>query len=88
MQEAPAVEAERPSGATVEGKIADLIKRKDHAVHAAPAEAVKRQHDRGKLTARERIELLLDPGSFVETDRMARHRTHGFGIERHRPLSD
>jgi propionyl-CoA carboxylase beta chain len=57
-------------------------------MHAAPAEAVKKQHDRGKLTARERIDLLLDPGSFVETDRMARHRTHGFGIERNRPLSD
>jgi len=88
VQEAPAVDAARAPGATVEDKIEDLIKRKDHATHAASAEAVKKQHDRGKLTARERIDLLLDPGSFVETDRMARHRTHGFGIERHRPLSD
>jgi len=75
-------------GPTVEDRIQELIKRKDHALNAAPPEAVKKQHDRGKLTARERIDLLLDPGSFVETDRMARHRTHGFGIERHRPLSD
>ncbi|HJT37401.1 MAG TPA: carboxyl transferase domain-containing protein, partial [Actinomycetota bacterium] len=52
--------------ATVEDKIDELIKRKDHAQHAAGAEAEKKQHDRGKLTARERIELLLDPGSFVE----------------------
>jgi propionyl-CoA carboxylase beta chain len=88
VQEAPAVEAARAHGATVEDKIDELIKRKDHALHAASAEAVKKQHDRGKLTARERIDLLLDPGSFVETDRMARHRTHGFGIERNRPLSD
>jgi len=88
VQEAPAVEAARVTGSTVEEKIDELIKRKDHALHAASAEAVKKQHDRGKLTARERIDLLLDPGSFVETDRMARHRTHGFGIERNRPLSD
>ena len=88
VQEAPAVEAARVQGQTVEDKIEELIKRKDHALHAASAEAVKKQHDRGKLTARERIDLLLDPGSFVETDRMARHRTHGFGIERNRPLSD
>jgi len=88
VQEAPAVEAARAQGATVEDKIDELIKRKDHALHAASAEAVKKQHDRGKLTARERIDLLLDPGSFVETDRMARHRTHGFGIDRNRPLSD
>jgi len=88
VQEAPAVEAARGQGHTVEDKIDELIKRKDHALHAASAEAVKKQHDRGKLTARERIDLLLDPGSFVETDRMARHRTHGFGIERNRPLSD
>jgi propionyl-CoA carboxylase beta chain len=88
VQEAPAVAPARAPGATVEDKIEDLIKRKDHAMHAASAEAVKKQHDRGKLTARERIDLLLDLGSFVETDRMARHRTHGFGIERNRPLSD
>ena len=88
VQEAPAVEAARAQGATVEDKIDELVKRKDHALHAASAEAVKKQHDRGKLTARERIDLLLDPGSFVETDRMARHRTHGFGIDRNRPLSD
>jgi len=88
VQEAPAVEAARAQGATVEDKIDELIKRKDHALHAASAEAVKKQHDRGKLTARERIDLLVDPGSFVETDRMARHRTHEFGIDRNRPLSD
>jgi len=88
VQEAPAVEAARAQGATVEDKIDELVKRKDHALHAASAEAVKKQHDRGKLTARERIDLLVDPGSFVETDRMARHRTHGFGIDRNRPLSD
>ena len=50
--------------------------------------SVRRQHERGKLTARERIDLLLDPGSFVELDMLARHRAHGFGIENNRPLTD
>jgi acetyl-CoA carboxylase carboxyltransferase component len=87
VQETP-LDAAHPVGATVEDKIQQAIKRKDQAINASGPEAVKKQHDRGKLTARERIELLLDPGSFVETDRLARHRTHGFGIERQRPLSD
>src|SRR6185295_4038296 len=43
---------------------------------------------RGKLTARERIDQFLDPGSFVELDMLARHRAHGFGIEQTRPLTD
>ena len=42
---------------------------------------IKSQHDRGKLTARERIDLLLDPGSFVETDMFATHRCQDFGME-------
>src|SRR4029079_3189895 len=50
--------------------------------------SVRRQHERGKLTARERIELLVDPDSFVELDMLARHRAHGFGIENNRPLTD
>jgi acetyl-CoA carboxylase carboxyltransferase component len=69
-------------------KISDLEQRKDTALHAGAKEAVERQHARGKLTARERVDALLDPGSFVETDALARHRTHGFGIERTRPYGD
>ncbi len=61
---------------------------KEQALHAGSPAAVKRQHERGKLTARERIEKLLDPGSFVELDMLARHRAHGFGIEDTRPLTD
>ena len=49
---------------------------------------IAKQHEAGKLTARERIDLLLDPGSFVELDMLARHRAHGFGIEQNRPLTD
>jgi len=50
--------------------------------------AVDRQHDLGKLTARERIKLLLDKGSFQEFDVFARHQATGFGIENRRPLGD
>jgi propionyl-CoA carboxylase beta chain len=50
--------------------------------------AVERQHARGKLTARERIDLLMDPGSFVELDMFTRHRSHGFGLEDNRPWGD
>ncbi|MHB8511006.1 MAG: acyl-CoA carboxylase subunit beta [Actinomycetota bacterium] len=78
----------KPKTATVSEKVADLQARKEAAMHAGTKESVERQHERGKLTARERIELLLDEGSFVETDALAKHRTHGFGIERTRPYGD
>ncbi|HYO61217.1 MAG TPA: carboxyl transferase domain-containing protein, partial [Actinomycetota bacterium] len=72
--------------------IDDAIERlqalRDEAQTAGGDVAVERQHERGKLTARERIAKLLDPGSFVETDMLVRHRSHGFGIEDKRPLSD
>ncbi|MGH2785305.1 MAG: acyl-CoA carboxylase subunit beta [Actinomycetota bacterium] len=77
-----------PQTKSVEEKIAELEKRKADALGPPSKEAVQKQHDRGKLTARERIEILLDPGTFVELDAMARHRAHGFGIERQRPYGD
>src|SRR5438270_6434670 len=51
------------------------------ALHPAGEVAEAKQHERGKRTARERIELLLDHGSFVELDRFVTHRVHGFGLE-------
>src|SRR6266480_1584936 len=69
-------------------RLQQLAKLKEEALHAGSDAAVQRQHERGKLTARERIDLLLDPGSFVELDMLARHRAHGFGIEQNRPLTD
>jgi len=57
-------------------------------VHAGSGAAVEKQHAKGKLTARERIALLLDEGSFTEFDELARHRAHDFGIERNRPYGD
>jgi acetyl-CoA carboxylase carboxyltransferase component len=69
-------------------RLEQLAKLKEQALHAGSPAAVERQHARGKLTARERVEKLLDPGSFVELDMLARHRAHGFGIEDNRPLTD
>src|SRR5436309_1187702 len=69
-------------------RVDELGKLKDAALHAGIPKAIERQHARGKLTARERLEVLLDPGSFVELDMLARHRAHGFNIENNRPLTD
>ncbi|MQY07319.1 putative propionyl-CoA carboxylase beta chain 5 [Actinomadura sp. RB68] len=73
---------------TTAGKIADLERRRHEAVHAGSARAVEKQHAKGKMTARERIGALLDPGSFVEFDEMARHRSTNFGMEKNRPYGD
>jgi propionyl-CoA carboxylase beta chain len=73
---------------TTAGKIADLGHRIDEAVHAGSGRAVEKQHTRGKKTARERIELLLDPGSFVEMDELARHRSNNFDLGASRPYGD
>ena len=77
-----------PDPHTTAGKIADLERRRAEAVHAGSEQAVAKQHERGKLTARERIELLLDPGSFTEFDEHARHRATDFGIAATRPYGD
>ena len=73
---------------TTAGKIEDHRRRLDEAVHAGSARAVEKQHARGKKTARERIEMLLDEGSFVELDEFARHRSTNFGMEGTRPYGD
>jgi propionyl-CoA carboxylase beta chain len=73
---------------TTAGKIADLDRRYDEAVHAGSARAIEKQHERGKKTARERIDMLLDPGSFVELDELARHRSTNFGLAGERPYGD
>jgi acetyl-CoA carboxylase carboxyltransferase component len=65
-----------------------LARRKDEALHAGSEKAVERQHARGKMTARERIDYLLDDGSFRELDMLARHRSHGMGLDDHRPYTD
>jgi len=73
---------------SVEDKRARLKALRDEAVHAGTEAAVERQHARGKGTAHERIDLLLDPGSFTELDMFTRHRAHGFGLQENRPWGD
>jgi propionyl-CoA carboxylase beta chain len=73
---------------TTAGKLAALRAHLDEAVHAGSARAVEKQHAKGKLTARERIELLLDADSFQELDELARHRSTNFGIDANRPYTD
>jgi propionyl-CoA carboxylase beta chain len=81
-------ELHHPDIHTTAGKIADLRRRVQEATHAGSARAVEKQHAKAKLTARERIELLLDEGSFVELDEFARHRSTNFGLENNRPYGD
>jgi acetyl-CoA carboxylase carboxyltransferase component len=71
----------------MQAKLEDLQQRKEQAYHAGSPRAVERQHEKGKLLARERIEYLLDPGSFNELDLLARHRAHAAGLEE-RPYTD
>src|SRR6266567_7627064 len=73
---------------TTADKIADLQARRNDAVHAGSQRAVERQHAMGKMTARERIDGLLDPGSFTEFDELARHRAADFGVAGNRPYRD
>ncbi|MFV2039100.1 MAG: acyl-CoA carboxylase subunit beta [Acidimicrobiales bacterium] len=68
-------------------RIDDLERRRQEALHAGSERSVQRQHDKGKLLARERIDYLLDPGSFHELDMLARHRAHEAGLES-RPYTD
>src|SRR3954449_686494 len=77
-----------PDPHTTAGKLADLPRRIDEAVRAGSAAAVERQHAKGRQTARERIDALLDPGSFVELDELVRHRSTNFGMQDRRPYGD
>src|SRR5246127_3043539 len=72
---------------TYEEKLAQLEDLREAALHSAP-EAEEKQHARGKYTARERIEKLLDPGSFQELDTFVRHRTYDFDMQKNRPWGD
>jgi propionyl-CoA carboxylase beta chain len=73
---------------TTAGKLADLKRRVAEVANAGSARAVEKQHAKGKMTARERIALLLDEGTFIEMDKYARHRSNAFGQNNHRPYGD
>jgi acetyl-CoA carboxylase carboxyltransferase component len=71
----------------MDAKLQDLQSRKDQAYNAGSPRSVERQHEKGKLLARERLAILLDPDSFHELDLLARHRAHSAGLEEH-PYTD
>ncbi len=69
-------------------RLAELRKRNAEAEAGGGAERYARQRKEGKLGARERIELLLDEGTFEELDKFVRHQSHDFGLEAQRPAGD
>jgi propionyl-CoA carboxylase beta chain len=73
---------------STEAKLRQLQELREEALHAGSERAVNRQREQGKLLARERLEKLLDPGSFVELDRYVRHREVEFAMRDNRPYGD
>ncbi len=71
----------------MEHRLADLNERREQALNAGSERSVERQKAKGKMLARERIDALLDPGSFNELDLLARHRAHDVGLDE-RPYTD
>ncbi len=60
----------------------------EKSLHSGSQERIQAQHARGKLTARERLEILFDPGTFEEWDRFVEHRCHDLGLDKQKPLGD
>jgi len=81
-------ENQTPDLSTTAGKLEDLRRRYHEAVTASGEAAIAKQHAKGKKHARERIEMLLDPGSFEELDEFVRHRSTAFGMDKARPYGD
>ena len=73
---------------STEAKLDELGRLRDEAAHQGSERSVERQRKQGKLLARERLEALLDPGSFVELDRYVRHRNPYFDMMENRPYGD
>ncbi|MFJ3928187.1 acyl-CoA carboxylase subunit beta [Streptomyces sp. NPDC090022] len=72
---------------TMAERVAELVRIRQDVLDGVPA-ATDAQHAKGKLTARERIALLLDEGSFQEVEQLRRHRATGFGLEAKKPYTD
>src|SRR6478609_8366073 len=77
-----------PSSVQDIDRLRELGELKELAAAGPDPGATDRQHAKGKLTARERIELLVDKGSFNEVEQLRRHRATGFGLEAKRPFTD
>jgi propionyl-CoA carboxylase beta chain len=73
---------------STDAKLRELAELREQALHAGSEHAIARQREQGKLLARERVQKLLDPGSFFELDRYVRHRESNFGMLERRPYGD
>lgn len=71
-----------------DGRFADLERRRAEARLGGGESRIERQHEKGKLTARERLDILLDDGSFQELGTFVRHQTHDFDLDSNRPYGD
>ena len=76
------------AGGREAGAMSEGITNGDRAFAGGGKERIEKQHKQGKLTARERIDILLDPGSFVEVDRLRVHRSLDFGMDKSHPAGD
>src|SRR5208337_1667159 len=72
----------------MEEKVRKLRELSERASLGGGKDRIEEQHARGKLTARERIDSLLDSGSFVETDRFVMHQSHNFDMQKQKVLGD
>jgi propionyl-CoA carboxylase beta chain len=72
----------------VKKRYEELLRKREQAQMPAGSQAIERQHARGKKTARERVAMLLDPGSFTELDQFVVHRTNAFGLDEKEFLGD
>jgi acetyl-CoA carboxylase carboxyltransferase component len=73
---------------TVEDRVKELRNRRAEALEGGGPERIQKQHAAGKLTARERLDLLLDPGTFTELDAFVKHQVTRFGLADKRPAGD
>jgi propionyl-CoA carboxylase beta chain len=73
---------------TTREKLVELQRLREEALQGGGKKRIEAQHRKGKLTARERLDLLLDPGTFQETDMFATHRTSDFGLDKEHYLGD
>jgi propionyl-CoA carboxylase beta chain len=73
---------------SVQERLDQMVKLKEQGRQGGGQRAIDNQHNRGKLTARERIDILLDPGSFDEIDALVTHRGTDFGLANNKPLGD
>lgn len=73
---------------TISPKLEQLREKRAQSQMGGGEERIQRQHDRGRKTARERLDILLDPGTFREVDAFVHHHNNNFGLDKNKPLGD